>query len=190
MKIRLHILGLLTIICCSTKHDTQTIDKKPAEQKTEDQKKNDKESILYKKAILHSFSAPVDMDSFSIYITGQSIKNGEINFQIKTSKGQLILDEKYPSVYFVDYGFDKTLGTEEEYIKKRVDSFFDEKRFKQPAITADEIFDEDYSDKEIWDDIKSDKSSIGFSYFIGDEDGRYIAYSKKMGKVVLYFNCC
>ena len=177
-------------MCCSTKHDTQTIENKPEGQKTEEEKTNDKESILYEKEILHSFSSPVDMDSFKIYVTGQSIRDGQITFQIKTSKGQLILDEKYPSVYFVDYGFDKTSRTEEEYIKKRVDSFFDEKYFKQPAITADETFDEDYSDKVTWDDINSDKSSIGFIYLIGEEDGRHIAYSKKLGKVVLYFNCC
>src|SRR5690349_12656942 len=180
LKAWLTFLVLATIFSCSQRPDAQT----------ENRKTDAKDSILYRKEIVHSFSSPNDRDSFKIYVTGPSIVEGQVTFQIKTSEGQMILNEKYSSNYFLDYDFDRTLGTEEDYIKKRIDSFFDEKHFKQPAITADEPFDENYSKKEIWEDIKSDKSSIGFSYLIGKEDGRHIAYSKKLGKVVMYFNCC
>ena len=62
--------------------------------------------------------------------------------------------------------------------------------FINPAIAADDKFEADYSDKEIWDDIKSDPTAIGFYYMLGEEDGRRIAFSKKTGKVLMYFNCC
>ena len=79
---------------------------------------------------------------------------------------------------------------ERKYIKDKLDKFFNEDNFHQPAIAANDSFDEDYTKKEIWDDIISDRTAIGFYYLIGEEDGRHIAYSKKLGKVVLYYNCC
>jgi hypothetical protein len=72
----------------------------------------------------------------------------------------------------------------------RIREFFKEKNFYSPAIKQDEIFNEDLSDKEIWTEIKSDSSAIGFYYLIGEEDGRKIAFSKKKNKIVMYFNCC
>jgi hypothetical protein len=41
-----------------------------------------------------------------------------------------------------------------------------------------------------WNDIKSNKESVGFYYLLGKEDGRWIAYSKRLNKVMLYYNCC
>jgi hypothetical protein len=68
--------------------------------------------------------------------------------------------------------------------------FFGEKNFLAPAIKENENFDSDYSDKNIWFDIREDRTATGFSYSIGEEDSRKIAFSKKLKKVVLYFNCC
>lgn len=56
-----------------------------------------------------------------------------------------------------------------------------------PAIKIAEPFSSDTSDKEIWYDIKSDKSAIGFVYYHGYEGVYCIAYSKKKKKVVNYF---
>ena len=72
----------------------------------------------------------------------------------------------------------------------RIEGFFNENNFLNPAIKKDEKFDPDYSDKETWDEIQSDKAAIGFSYLLGEEDGRKIAFSKKKRIVVMYFNCC
>ena len=87
-------------------------------------------------------------------------------------------------------GIGASVKDQENFIKSRVLEFFDEKNFKTPAIKSDEVFDEDYSDKDIWESIKNDKHAIGFYFLIGEEDGRSIAYSKRLKKVVLYFNCC
>lgn len=177
------------MIGCSTRPEHKTIDKTVDSISTKEQGTVDKKAIIYKNVTLHNFSSPVDLDTFKIYVTGKTIKDGEFTFKIVTSKGETILEEKYQSLYLVDFGFDERLGTEEEYIKKRLDSFFSEEHFKKPAIT-DQTFDGNYSDKAIWEDIRSDKTSIGFKYLIGKEDGRHIAYSKSKRKVVMYFNCC
>lgn len=39
--------------------------------------------------------------------------------------------------------------------------------------------------KDIWKDIRSGESAVGFYYLVGEEDGRHIAYSKKLKKVVV-----
>jgi hypothetical protein len=104
----------------------------------------------------------------------------------------VILDEVFPSTSFLNYGLNDspTEKEKQEYIKSRIDKFLNEDNFRQPAIMTESAFDEDYSVKEIWDDIISDQTSIGFYYLIGEEDGRHIAYSKKSKTVVLYYNCC
>ena len=60
----------------------------------------------------------------------------------------------------------------------------------QLALSKKDKFDSDESEIDIWLEIKSDPTSIGFNYLIGEEDIRFIAYFKKLKKVGLYFNCC
>jgi len=195
MKSQLLILGLWTILSCSTKTDTQTIIQ--ADTLTNDINVGQTEvktidTVLYKNEALHYFSSTVDKDTFKIIITGQSIKDGQFKFQIIQKDGQLILDESYETTMLLDYGLkDKPTDKEiEEYIKTRIDKFFNEDNFHQPAISKTDSFDEDYSEKEIWDDIIADQTSIGFYYLIGEEAGQQIAFSKKLRKVVSYYNCC
>ena len=171
MKTCLLILGTLTIAGCSTGDDNP---------------------ILYQNNTLHNFSSLVEQDSFKIHITGPSIKEGLVKFQIIKKDGEILLDEEFSTTFLLDYGVkdNATDQEKEEYIKGRIDTFFNENNFRQPAIDAKAIFDENYSKREIWDDIISDQTAIGFKYLLGKEDGRHIAYSKKLKKAVLYFNCC
>lgn len=200
MKILLLILGLITILSCTTKTGSKTDNQ--ADTIKSDTQTNDTsagrteartiDSVLYKSETLHYFSSTTDQDSFKIIVTGQSIKDGQFRFQITTKNGQVILDESYETTMLLDYGLkaNPTDNEIEEYIKTRIDKFFNGDNFHQPAIAPNDKFDEDYTKREIWDDIISDQTSMGFYYLIGEEDGRHIAFSKKLGKVVLYYNCC
>ena len=67
---------------------------------------------------------------------------------------------------------------------------FNEDNFKKPAIDTEDRLDSEYSDPGNWEAIKADRAAIGFYFLLGEEDGRSIAWSKKLGKVVLYFSCC
>ena len=177
----------MTTLSCTTNTNTQTndINAELTESKIID-------TVLYKSEALHHFSSTTDKDSFKIIVTGQSIKSGQFRFQITTKEGRAILDESFETTMLLDYGLkdNPTDNETEEYIKTRIDKFFNEDNFHQPAIAANDSFDEDYSKREIWDDIISDQTTVGFYYLIGEEDGRHIAYSKKLEKVVLYYNCC
>ena len=187
MKIQLLILGLLTTLSCTTKTDSQTKDVKVGQTKAEIV-----DSVLYKSESLHYFSSTTDKDSFKIVVTGQSLKKGQFRFQIITKDGLSILDEDYKTTMLLDYGLKNNSADKEieEYIRTRIDNFFSNDNFHQPAISSSETFDEDYGKKEIWDDIIADQTSVGFYYLIGEENGRHIAFSKKLGKVFLYYNCC
>jgi hypothetical protein len=151
------------------------------------------DSVLIENKVLHPFSQIDIKDEFYICIKGKSILEGTIIFKITKSDGTVLLYEEFPSNSLMGYEFEGDFNSEKEvetFIKKRIKEFFNETNFIYPAIKSDETFDEDYSDRDIWNEIKSDLTIIGFSYLIGEEDGRKIAYSKKKRKVVMYFNCC
>jgi hypothetical protein len=195
MNTQLLILGLFTILSCTTRTDSQTVTKTDSltnyinggqtEIKTID-------TVLYKSETSHYFSSLESKDTFKVTVTGQSIKDGQFRFQIITKAGKLILDQNYETTMLLDYGLkaNPTDNEIEEYMRTRIDKFFNEDNFRQPAISQNDTFDPDYAEKEIWDNIISDQTSVGFYYLIGEEDGRHIAFSKKPEKVVLYYNCC
>ena len=151
------------------------------------------DSILIEQLALHDFSQVGKKDEFFICIRGKSIAEGQVIFTIISHDKTPILKEVFPSYLLMNYGFEGDLDSvkdREKYMKNRIREFFEEKNFNFPAIKQDEVFVEDYSNKEIWNDIQTDRAAIGFFYLIGEEDGRKIAYSKKTKKVVMYFNCC
>jgi hypothetical protein len=192
MKTRFVIWGLLAIVGCSTKQDNQTVGQKMDAPKKDKQIRVSKDIILYENLILHNFSSPVAKDSFKIQVAGQTIIDGEIKFQIITDVGQVILNETFPASMFLDYGLKEEANDREKevHIKDRIDRFFDTANFHQPAIARNDTYDEDYTSREVWDDIISDQSSVGFDYLIGEEDHRFVVYSKSRKKIVTYYNCC
>lgn len=153
-----------------------------------------KDSVLLENRVQHEFSNLDKKDEFYVCLVGESILDATVVFTITNSDGVEIFREEFPSVSLIGYdlpgGIDASTRDQQNFIKYRVRHFFDEKNFFIPAIKSDQEFDEDYSDKEIWNEIKSDQKTRGFYYSIGEEDGRKIAYSKRLKKVVQYFNCC
>lgn len=148
--------------------------------------------ILLNSTVKRYFSNKKFKDTFTISIQGSTILSGSVIFKIENSKGNLLLLEKYPSKYLIGYALDDkaSVKQQEEYIKKRVKEFLLPEKFTSPAIPNSMIFDNDYSDKLIWDEIKMNQSSIGFNYLIGEEKNCSIAFSSKFNTVVEYFCCC
>lgn len=198
MKVYLVVILVIVVTSCF-KNSNVTENQKLTEQSNTaiiDQNQSNgtlNDSVLIENRVMHAFSQVDNKDEFYICIKGKSILKGKIIFKITNSDGIELLNEEFPSYLMMDYGFVgdmNSLKDCEDYIKNRIKDFFNEKYFICPAIKSDENFDESYSNKEIWDEIKSDQTRIGFSYLIGEEDGRHISFSKKKGKVVIYFNCC
>ena len=148
--------------------------------------------ILHKVEKEHYFSSAESKDTFQILLTGDSIIDGEVVFRILSTAGDTIFTESFPSKYLIGYDSieDDSTQKKEEYILQRMNEFFDEENFSQPAIGENESCDADYSDCKIWDILKKDQTAIGFYYLVGEERGCNIAYSKILKKVVTYFYCC
>lgn len=194
MKIKSYlILGLisLTVSSCDWSIRTKSLNTKP-ESESESINNQNQSSNICNNIVTHMFSNIEYPDTFKIWIQGNNLLKSNVHFEIINYCGEMIYSIEFKSNLLLNYGIDSdtTDAAKETFIKQRILTFFNEENFMSPAIKDGEPFDQDYSDKAIWDDINSQKNSIGFYYLIGEEDGRSIAYSKKLKKVVMYFNCC
>jgi hypothetical protein len=192
MRTNFKILTLLAFLSCSTKETKTVGDTTSQANQTDNEIKLKEDTLLLANVVTHYFSSPIIKDTFRIKLTGQTVDKGTVEFEIKTSSGLIIHYEKYPSYYLIGYGLESYASEEEktQYIRDRVLTFFSEENFRQPAIAKDVQFDGDYSDKEIWDDIKSDSTAVKFEYLIAEESQAQIVYSKRLKKVVTIFSCC
>ncbi len=155
----------------------------------------EKSEYLLENKVFHAFSDPAKKDEFRIVVTGESLMKGKVLFTITNSEGKNLLKEEFDANFLLGYDFTGNINSQKDtdaFITKRIKTFFAEKQFSSPAIEDDVIFEDQgyYIDKETWDEIKANGQSIGFYYLLGKEDGRHIAFSKKKGKAVMYYNCC
>ena len=89
------------------------------------------------------------------------------------------------------YDMKNAEATEEErkeYIRKRVKDFFDEEYFSTPAIPKEIDYQPGFGDQVTWLAVKNDKNAVGFSYLLGKEKGRRVAYSKLKDQVIVVGN--
>ena len=146
--------------------------------------------FLAKNEFKHPFSNPDEEDTFLLMATGETMTGASIVFTITNAEGNVIYREEFEGYSLMDYGWDETTGqSRDEYAKGRFDDFFKEDLFSDPAIKPGEEMDE-FAIKTAWEEIKDNPEAIGFYYRLGAEDGRNIAYSKKQGKGVMFYNCC
>lgn len=165
------------------------------EPKKESSKISSPTDLLIENKILHAFSNPATKDEFRIVITGESLLKGTALLTITSSEGKKLLREEFDANYLLGYDFTGNINSQKEtdaFIKKRIREFFSEEKFSTPAIEDDIVFEDQsyYIDKETWEEIKANKQAIGFYYLLGSEDGRHVAFSKKKGKAVMFYNCC
>jgi hypothetical protein len=149
-------------------------------------------NIIKQTETQYAFSDPATKDTFIVTLEGDSVQTANVTFEIRSSKGELLYQEKFDAIDLINYDLPENADPAawDKFILNRIDTFFEEENFATPAIHSGMEFDAYYANKTAWDDIKSDSNSIGFYYLLGKEDGRWIAYSKALQKVVMYFNCC
>lgn len=157
---------------------------------------NIEEGSLLSNIKTHEFSDINKKDTFKLVLSGQSIIDGHVTFQIIDFNNNIILNDTFSALDLIyeelNYVWNDTTPStkqEEDSITKRVKYFFDDGNFVQPAINPWENYDKEYNNlpKDIWKSIKADPASIGFFYSEGGEGGCGIAYSKKDKKAVYYF---
>jgi hypothetical protein len=149
-------------------------------------------TIHVESKVTRPFSNPKSTDKFSISIQGKTILEGNAVFTIVTKKGVEIHSEIFPSKYLLNRhdiaGMNN--GELEELIKKEIKEFFTPNKFLKPAINSEDTFDSDYSKEEIWNEVKHNSKSIGFSYHYAEISDLRLAYSNKYRISLIYFSCC
>ncbi|MER2998548.1 hypothetical protein [Pontibacter populi] len=179
---KLLVLSLcLLLIACSTK------------ERQEEAKAQEVSTNIIKQSVKqHAFSDPATKDTFKVTLEGDSVQTAKVTFEIHNSKGEQIYLEQFDAIDLINYDLPENANPADwdKFILNRIDTFFEEENFVTPAIQSGMEFDPYYADETAWEDIKSDSNSIGFYYLLGKEDGRWIAYSEALQKVVMYFNCC
>jgi hypothetical protein len=198
MKKRLILKGVLVCLisillgCGPDKKDIDDTDKENSKRATEEHltKKDtaSEQKSLFSVSSKHKFSSPENTDIFKLSLTGSSILEGKITFEISDINNQTIFSNNFSATDLLYDGGDviKERKAKEDTIVARIKRFFENENFISPAIDNSEEFDSDNSTKEIWEDIKSDKSSVGFMYSYGYEGTYQIAYSKKKRKILTY----
>ena len=185
----LSILVTSLFISCNHNKASATIQSK----KDSPKKIQKKSPVLATRTVIHAFSEKNQKDTFRLTVTGASILTGKICFEIISYKSKKIYTQTFDAASLLNYDIAPTAPDREkqQFIKQRIKDFFNEDNFMNPAIKSEDTFDTDYSSgRKEWEAIKADRSAIGFYYLVGEEDGRSIAWSKTLKKVVLYFNCC
>ena len=184
MRLALLLFMLCTFVACDSSVENTGENEKEGTPKTTD--------ILIENQTTHVFSDTAAPDTFKITLHGDSLLTSKAILEIVSSEGEVLYKDEFDADFLFDYNLqvNATALEREEFIRDRVENFFNAENFIKPAIKPEHRLDPNYSNKAVWDEIKADTTAIGFYYQLGKEDGRWLAYSKKQNKVVLYFNCC
>lgn len=149
-------------------------------------------NIIHKVTKEHFFSSFETKDKFQIQLTGKDILSGQVKFEI-TAKDKLIYSIVFNSMDLIGYGLESNASRKqkEEFIITRMEEFFDEKKFINPAIDSKDYDPEDFDliNISVWTEIKKGRS-IGFYYVIGEENMTWIVFLRKENKVIKYKTCC
>jgi hypothetical protein len=138
---------------------------------------------------VHFFSDIAKKDNFSITLYSKNIIGGVVVFKISNHKNQQIFEDTFPASDLLgDQADVLDIKQQKDTITTRMAEFLNEKNFTSPAIDNTEKFEDlDSTDKNSWETIKADHTSIGFIYSHGYESTYGIAYSKSKRKVISIF---
>ncbi|MDF7813389.1 hypothetical protein [Hymenobacter sp. YC55] len=139
----------------------------------------------------HIFSAPGSPDEFRLVMRGKDALTGEATFTITDSNGQVIFREMLAAealeaamVYEMKTPT-ASAAEREAYIRRRMDEFFSDKNFSTPALTAKDSYPTDGTiDRATWDDLLKRPDAVSFTYLVGKEDRRRIAWAPRTKQVV------
>jgi hypothetical protein len=141
----------------------------------------------------HAFSQPeAKPDVFRLVLRGPSVLNGAATFTITNAGGQVILREtlsaadlEAPMVYEMKTA-SATPAERETYVRRRVNAFFNSSQFTTPAFAASAPYPTgpNAADHATCDDLRKRPQSVRFTYLVGKEDRRNIAWSPLKNQVV------
>ncbi len=160
----------------------------PSNKKTEETSASD-----FKRSFAFPFSDAIKLDSFKVELIGTDSKTMQLLFTIKSFDGIEIYRQEIKASELLK----KYLATAEmkkesdkvKFLKEEIAYFFEERHFLEPAVTENELADQNVPDEIFYNELKRTGLN-GFDYRLGKDDKIYIAWSVKDQKVKIYYRCC
>ncbi|ALW85364.1 hypothetical protein AUC43_09815 [Hymenobacter sedentarius] len=142
---------------------------------------------------VHLFSQPGGKpDVFRLVLRGPSVLEGAATFTITDASGQVIFRESLsaadleaPMVYEMKTPT-ATPAEREAFMRRRIREFFRPAQFSSPAVPTAAPYPTgpEAPDHATWNDLRKRPDSIRFTYLVGKEDRRSIAWSPLKKQVV------
>ncbi|GGE95607.1 hypothetical protein [Hymenobacter cavernae] len=138
----------------------------------------------------HLFSSPSTPDLFTLTLRGPNLLSGEATFTITDTTGQVIFREVLTAPDLEAAMVNEMQGStasqaeREAYVRRRIDEFFKDQNFHQPAFNASETYQPGQVDRATWDDLRRRPDAVSFHYLVGKEERRRIAWAPLKKQVV------
>jgi hypothetical protein len=138
----------------------------------------------------HRFSADDEPDSFHLMLFGQTVRFGSVVLSVVDPRGREIFADTFDAFGLLgDLDDLPNTMVQEDTILYRFAHYFDDQNFEFPAAQCSGTYNgNDSTENADWEIIKEDTSAVSFCYSHGYEGTYWIAYSRKMKKVVTYLS--
>jgi hypothetical protein len=151
-----------------------------------------KEKIWAEKKVLHAFSDPAKKDQFHVRIAGDKYYSANVILDIYRDDGTKIYSDSFPftdmlSIAFEGDGHYATEIQKEEFMKKHIHGFFNEKYFSSPAVKNPDDYAQEFRVPGVFEAISGDTAAISFYYNKRRDSQTSIAFDRQGNQGVKFF---
>ena len=137
-------------------------------------------TVLNTVSTTHTFSDPVNKDNFILQLRGGRVLTAQLHLIVTSSKGDTLRHEVLPARVLLsqsDISDSQSASVREQEIAilQRMNNFFDDAHFTQPAEV----------DAKTWTALREDPATVGFDYTSTGGAERRLAYVRKLGKAII-----
>ncbi|RZK63225.1 MAG: hypothetical protein EOO59_00320 [Hymenobacter sp.] len=137
----------------------------------------------------HRFSDPQVKDNFLLQLRGPRILTSRVHLIVTTPKGDTLRHDVLPARALLQ-GTDAqdsklaTIRDQEIVVLRRMNNFFTEDHFSQPAVSAATTQPASL-DAQAWASLRADPATVGFDYPSAAGNEQRLAYSRQLGRAVV-----
>ena len=154
-----------------------------------DRSRLNNKSVLNTVSATHVFSDPKAPDNFILQLRGPRVLTGQVHLIVTSSTGDTLTHQVLPArALLAPQAQTDTQGLsvrdQEIAVLQRMNSFFSEAHFSQPAVPPGTEAPAEV-DTKAWNALREDPSTVAFDYpGMGGAEHR-LAFARKLGKAVV-----
>ncbi|RZK49109.1 MAG: hypothetical protein EOO59_16520 [Hymenobacter sp.] len=192
MLLALAGLVQLSTSCVNTERETATSTRDPRSQyipPTGTGRRVSGATVLNTVRASHSFSDPKTKDNFLLQLRGPRILTSRLHLIVTTAKGDTLCHEAMAARALLQSleAQDSKLTTvhdQEIFVLSRMNTFFREDHFTQPAVAAGTTQPAGLP-AQAWASLRADPAAVGFDYPGTGGTEQRLAYSRQLGRAVV-----